>query len=487
MENQTDLTKEVPFLEGVDKLKEYDFVRLISPDMNGIHLGKLVPTRHARRIMLNRCEIYGGILTMGPRFEIHMVPEILEKKHENGYLVPDMVTCHPCPWASMQDSSLVCGIICEMNWQDGSVIQGHPRTVARRLLSELAEKHNLELFSGFEPEFRVFRSEGFQEACTFPSANRHQENESSLFKPPKPYSNLFDMYRCAALNVYEPFLFDLDHKLKAANVDMQDFMHEYGSSQLETPLMPQHGIQAADSYFIFKQAIRETAKLHNMVVSFMTKPLLNELANGCHYNHSLWDRTTGRNVLFDAQDDDNLSSVAKHWIGGLIAHMPALTALCSPTVNCYRRFNGKFSPTSIDWDINDRFVALRVKNVDENRTYIENRICSSASCPYHVMAATVAAGMDGIERKLEPPERGKKTVTDEERETDLPKLPTTLREALTTLQADTVLTNRLGTQFVDWFIRTKQHGDLLTLSDVDVKEDSEKMLAYERYEYLEFI
>ncbi|KAF8563353.1 hypothetical protein P879_07453 [Paragonimus westermani] len=487
MGNRSKQTDEINLPAKEDELHRYNFVRLYLADMNGIQLSKVVPSRHADKILSNHCEIYSGVLQMGPRFEINLVPEILEKKHENGYLVPDISTCHPCPWACKHQNINVCGIVCEMNWQDGTVVQGHPRTVARRLLSELAQKHNLELFSGFEPEFRVFRSEGFQEACAFPTANSSDKQESVHFKSPEPYSNVFDMYRSGALSVYEPFLFDLDQQLKAARVDAEEFTHEHGTAQLEIPLIPQYGIRSADSYFIFKQAVREVAKAHNMRVSFMTMPILNEAASGCHFNHSLWDRKTGRNVLFDAKNDEKLSQLSRYWIGGLIAHMPALTALCSPTVNCYRRFNGNFTPTSIDWDINDRFVALRVKNVDENRTYIENRICSSASCSYHVLAATVAAGMDGIERKLEPPERGKKTLTEEGCESDGPKLPTTLREAIEALKADKVLVNRLGTQFVDWFIRTKQYGDLQTLADVDIESDSERMLAYERYEYLEFI
>lgn len=456
----------------LEKLEEYDFTRLCVADLNGIHLSKTVPSRHARNVLANKYELYSGCIGYGPRYE-----EVSLEYYGNASLIVDPDTLHSCPWLSWSDPTgkkyNTCSLICELSEQDGTIMQANPRTLAKRMLTELEQLHGLELFSGFEPEFRVFKMDGFKEACQKPTA-------SAPIRLPVPVTLGSDFARTGMALPYQKFFNDLDNQLFGVGIDIQDFLYENGSSQLKTPLMPKFGIEPVDHYFTFKQAVREIARNHNMMASFMTCPLVGESANGCHFNHSLWDKQTKKNVLHDPNDPDNLSEIARHWIGGLVEHMPALCSLYSPTVNCYRRLRLKYTPRHPDWDVNDRLVLLRVKNKDEKDTYIENRLSSSASCGYLVVAATVAAGMDGLERKLEPPVRGR--CTDNHR-----RLPLRLDDALEQLRADTTLTTRLGEQFVDWFTRTKRSGDLTTLRNVNIEDDSEEMLALERYEYLDFI
>ncbi|VEL20398.1 unnamed protein product [Protopolystoma xenopodis] len=198
-----------------------------------------------------------------------------------------------------------------------------------------------------------------------------------------------------------------------------------------------------------------------------------------------------------------MSQFARHWIAGLVYHMPAILALCSPTVNCYRRLHRHLAPDYANWDIDDRFTSLRVKNNGASGTYMENRIPSSAASPYHVMAATLAAGMDGVERKLRPPRAGLKPLkppyvagapswippADMTREEvmGLRKLPYTLTEALAQLQADSVIINLLGAEFISWFVQVKQRGDLYTLRESNLDDETDEELAAERFEYLEYI
>ncbi|CAI2738722.1 unnamed protein product [Dicrocoelium dendriticum] len=163
-----------------------------------------------------------------------------------------------------------------------------------------------------------------------------------------------------------------------------------------------------------------------------------------------------------------------------------MLAICSPTVNCYRRLHKKLAPDAVNWSINDRFVSIRVKNTDEKRTYVENRLPSSASCPYHVLASTIAAGMDGIERKLEPCEQGQKPIQGRPSPT-CPLLPSTLQEALQLLKNDHAFVEKIGPEFVDWYCQVKERGDLFSLGHIDIKKDSKVNLACERYEYLQYI
>ncbi|CAH8649739.1 unnamed protein product [Schistosoma margrebowiei] len=486
------------FIEEVEK---FDYIRLSFPDLNGIHLSKLLSTRFARKIAKGESEVYSGAITGGPRGEVFDVPEIIKRKHVNSKLKPDFPTLHPCYWISNGKAQhshnnntdnddnprtrkySICAVLCDLAWPNNEPMKTHPRVAVKKLIDELQTKYNLRLFSAFEPEFRAFQKGTFETTCLKPT--KTGETNLRSFKLPVPYTKFGDIYRTSLLSVYEDFFIDIDHNMKLANIDIQDYSNEDGEGQLESPLVPSWGLSAADNYFILKQAIKEIGEKHNMEISFMTKPLLNASSSGCHYNHSLWYADTGRNAFYDNADPDGLSVTARHWIGGLIEHLPAMLAICSPTINCYRRLNKFFAPGAVNWDFRDRFVAIRVKNFDEKNTYIENRIPSSASCPYHVLAATLAAGMDGLDRQLEPPPPGQKP-SESKNGNHVKLLPSSFQEALQNLKEDEIFTKKLGKDFFEWYTLVKELGDLGSLGHLDIKDNQEETLAFERYEYLKF-
>lgn len=174
--------------------------------------------------------------------------------------------------------------------------------------------------------------------------------------------------------------------------------------------------------------------------------------------------------------EDHLSNLTRYWLGGLTKHLAAISALCCPTVNCYRRLHGFVSPGYINWNLDDRFCSIRVKNLNEKGTYIENRLPSSACCPYHVIAATVASGIDGIINKIEPPPKGDKS---------LGQLPTTFEEALNILDKDEVIREALGPSFVNYFVKLKRGADLTDA--VSHRRNDEEQLSWERDQYFEYI
>ncbi|CAH8648824.1 unnamed protein product [Heterobilharzia americana] len=498
-ENETNLSNEAKtFIKNVQK---HNFIRLSFTDLNGMHLSKLLPTRFAKKIAEGKCEMYSGIITFGPRFEVTNIPEIVKKKYVNNLLKPDFSTLHTCQWITQKndvqtqkDPKLsgnpertdgkytVCSVLCDLAWPNNEAMNVYPRVVAQKLIKQLEDKYKVRLFSAFEPEFRAFVKGSSEKSFLKPkSLNLLQGTVSE----PIPCTKYNDMYKTSLLSFYEDFFADVDYNLQIAKIDVQDYSNEDGDGQLECPLMPTWGLSAADNYFIFKQAVKEIGSKHEMEISFMTKPLLNASSSGCHYNHSLWYADSNRNAFFDEKDPDGLSLLARHWIGGLIEHLPAMLAICSPTVNCYRRLNKFYAPGPINWDFRDRFVAVRVKNFGESNTYIENRIPSSASCPYHVLAATLAAGLDGLDRQLEPPTPGQKPLVGEIG-VHVKMLPSTLQEAVKNLKEDDIFAKKLGTDFCKWYICMKECGDLGYLGHLDTNDNREETLAFERYEYLKF-
>jgi len=213
---------------------------------------------------------------------------------------------------------------------------------------------------------------------------------------------------------------------------------------------------AADHAFTFKNGIKELARQHGLMASFMTKPYADQSACGCHLHESLLDRETGANAF--AADDTTpgrLSKVGRWWVGGQLAHLPALTAFFAPTVNCSKRFKQwSFAPVNATWALENRSVAIRVKGLPGERLHIENRVPCGASNPYLVGAAAVAAGLDGIRNRIEPPP----ALDGVAYGVDGPAaIPTRLESALDELEKDTTLRELLGDELIATFLAVKRH------------------------------
>ena len=159
-------------------------------------------------------------------------------------------------------------------------------------------------------------------------------------------------------------------------------------------------------------------------------------------------------------------------------HGAALTALFSPTVNCYRRLHKIFAPGVNFWGFDDRAASVRVKNGGScGSTFVESRGPSSAANPYVVLAAVVAAGLDGVDRGLMPSAASDKSLGD---------LPRSLPEALQALEEDSVLCAALGHQFVAWFVAVKRH-EMKQLGATDLQGEAEEDFVKERKMYFDWV
>jgi glutamine synthetase len=247
-------------------------------------------------------------------------------------------------------------------------------------------------------------------------------------------------------------LFEIAEALDALGIEVTTFNLEYGPSQFEVNFSPSRGLRAADQAYTFKNAVKEIAGRNSRVASFITKPSIARSANGLHYNLSLW--AEGRNVFADRTSADGLSIAGRHFVAGQLHHASALTALFAPTINCAKRFRPhSFAPFEADWGFSNRTVALRVKGASSENVHVENRLGAGAANPYLVAAASLAAGLDGIRRALTPPPP--RAAGDEA--TRFAPLPTTLEASLAALEADQVLVEALGAEFVKVFTIVKRH------------------------------
>jgi glutamine synthetase len=404
-----------------------EFVRFEQTDTHGISRSKLIPAPHVERYAHEGLNFLLGQLGFDAQAGVAPGTGYLEELgFPDSRIFPDPTTFRVLPWL---DST--ARVICEPRFYDGRPAGAAPRYVARRQLEVLRDM-GFRMRSGFEYEFYLARM--------------------GTGEPPYPGIQIFATLR----NEFDgAFVRHLIRDLRAVDVDIITANAEYGPGQQEINFAPDWDIGAADAAFSFKLGVKEIARLHGYTASFMTKPYIDQSASGCHFHHALYRVEDDANAFDDSGKPDGLADVARQFIAGQLAHAPALAALLAPTVNCAKRYRlYSFAPTNATWGLENRTVALRIKGVRGANTHVENRIPSAASNPYLVMAGVIAAGIDGLCNKLEPPAMVAGMAYGM---ADVPELPTTLGAALDALEADTVLRAALGEEFIKLFVAVKRH------------------------------
>jgi glutamine synthetase len=339
-----------------------------------------------------------------------------------------------------------------------------PRAVARGLLHEL-ESMGFGSFSGFEYEFYLVDRETRQ--------------------PPFPGIQIFTTLR----NNFDPILVDqilLD--MPVVGVDIITSNSEYGPGQMEINFAPAAGIAAADQAFRFKNGVKEIAQTLGYMASFMTKPYADQSASGCHYHHGLTDLKTGGNAFSNPDSPFELNDTGRWWLGGQIKHSAAICAFGSPTINCYKRYKQwSFAPTNATWGTENRTVGVRVKGLKGEGAHLENRTPGAASNPYLVMAAILAAGIDGLRNHIEPPAPVETIAYGME---GVENLPAGLPQALDALEANAALRDLLGEEFVKLFLAVKRHEiNKAAHHGADASSDGflDRVEPFEVDEYFEFL
>ena len=395
------------------------------------------------------------IVGPGTRPEEVMHREVANVDLNNAILRPMPGTLHALPWAA-EGKYRIGEVLCEIFYRhpyNDEASQGFcTRYLAKKQLDRLSAL-GYRLLSGLKAEFFMFRKDGEGELTS------------------RPMFHGVEMYTNVPLAENEEFVCFMAEQLSAAGVDIQTMQIKYAPGQMEFATGPKFGIESADQMFTLKEAVKEISDQRGWQATFMTKP---SSAVGCssgmHFSGALW--IGDKNAFYDP-DTGGLSAIGRHWAAGLIKHAGALTALICPTVNCYRRLHTPFAPDYADCGWENRNCMLRTVTAGPRTTYVENRLPSMAANPYLVMVATVAAGIDGLVNRLELPVDTKE------------KLVSTLPEALEALEADEVLYEALGEEFIRWFLTVKREVEIAKVNKA--KEDGRDEMEVERELYFKFI
>ncbi|MFW9957295.1 MAG: glutamine synthetase family protein [Candidatus Odinarchaeota archaeon] len=349
-------------------------------------------------------------------------------------LDPDASTLIEIPLTSQRTAAAMCFI--REKEVHGTSTDYHPLDSRGRLhqVCEDLLPGNLRLMVKVEPEFHFITPEG-----------EHFDNAG--YADTYPQSPGMDI------------LLELASAIKEVGMRPRVIHHEAGEAQQEIELDFDDARKMADNILIFKNLTRAIAQSHGVDVTFMPKPFVNKAGSGLHCHLQLWD---GNKNLFGDDKTDGLSETARMFIAGLLEHAPAITAIANPTVNSYKRLVPHHeAPVYITWGKKNRTVLVRIPTFGASeKAAIELRSGDSMANPYLFFSAIIAAGMDGINKKLVPPEPRSEDIfmmTDDDRsEYAIRTLPTTLGEALDCLEADSVIMKALGSGIVHAHIKLKR-------------------------------
>lgn len=324
-------------------------------------------------------------------------------------------------------------------WFEMGSCTGDPRYVLKRALAEAAQL-GFTMNTGPEIEFFLFKQGPEGEPTT------HTHDEGSYFDL-SPIDKGEDARRDIVL-----YLEKMGFEVEAAH-------HEVASAQHEIDFKYADALTTADRVATFKVATRAVAQNHGLHATFMPKPIFGINGSGMHTNLSLFRE--GKNAFYDPNGPYQLSQDAFYFIGGLLKHVKALTAVANPLVNSYKRLvPGYEAPVYIAWSAMNRTALIRVPAARGASTRLELRSPDPSCNPYLSFAVTLKAGLDGIKNKITPPDSIAKNIyhmTEEERQAEgIQSLPGSLEDALEEMVRDPLMREALGDHVFEHFYEAKR-------------------------------
>ncbi|RYX90563.1 MAG: glutamine synthetase [Comamonadaceae bacterium] len=395
----------------------------------------------------------------------------------NLMLVADPDSFHTLPWAAGTG-----WVQCQPYFADGRAVPLDSRRVLKHALSELATA-GYGMKCGLEIEFHIYKIINHGTAGSSAELDPAQAGWPGAPPAVQMIHPGFHMLSEQWMDRSDEPLRIVQKTAQALGLPLSSLEVEFGPSQVEAVFDATDALTAADNMVLFRSAVKQALRRAGYHASFMCRPPFEHImSSGWHLHQSLLDIGSGRNAFMrdaaaagstPADANHTLSDTGAHFLAGLLAHAPGMTAFSTPTINGYARFRpNALAPQAIVWGRDNRGAMLRViGGAGDHATRIENRIGEPAANPYLYVASQIHAGLDGVRRKLQPP-----PATDSPYAAAAEKLPASLPHALQALKADVALHAAFGTGFVDYFTHVKQ-------AEVARHAESPDPADWERREY----
>lgn len=406
--------------------EDVEFIRLQFTDMFGVLKNVAITSSQLERALDNKCMFDGSSVEGFVRIE-----------ESDMYLYPDYDTFEIFPWRPQNGK--VARLICDVYTTDGKPFEGDSRNVLKKVIKEAADLGYI-FEVGPECEFFLFHTD----ENGLPTTITHEK------------AGYFDL---GPVDLGENVRRDMILTLEDMGFEVEASHHEVAPAQHEIDFRYDEALITADNIMTFKLAVKTIAKRHGLYATFMPKPKHGINGSGMHVNMSLAG-LGGKNIFADENDALGLSEDAYHFIAGLLEHAKGMTAITNPLVNSYKRLvPGHEAPVYIAWSATNRSPLIRIPSSRGQGTRVELRSPDPAANPYLVLAVCLAAGLDGIKRKLEIPKSIDCNIfamTDEERNAaGIEKLPENLYEAVKCLNEDKFICEVLGEHIVSKYTEAK--------------------------------
>jgi glutamine synthetase len=417
---------------------EVDTVLVAFADLQGRLVGKRVTGTYWLDHMGGGDEpIHACNYLLAVDSEMNVLPGYAFANWEQGYgdmaAQPDLATIRRIPW--LEKTVLVlCDLVDE---ETGAPVEVSPRRILQRQV-ERAQAAGYTLKFASELEFFLFR-ESLDEAAA--------KNYTDL----TPHSLVIEDYHILQTTRDEYLIRAIRNGIDGAGVPVEFSKGEAGRGQHEINLVYAAPVEMADRHVIYKNGAKEIAAQHGRAITFMAKYSAEEVGSSCHVHSSVWSADGGSPLLWDEHAVDRLSPTFRGWLGGQLACGRELAWMYAPTVNSYKRYQPEsWAPTALAWSIDNRTCGFRI--VGHGASFrLESRIPGADVNPYLAYAATIAAGLHGIEHGLDPGSRfdGNAYAADE-----LARVPESLAESIDAFATSNVAPDAFGSDVHEHLLNT---------------------------------
>ena len=425
------------------------FLRLQFTDILGVIKNVEVPASQFRKALA------GDLM-----FDGSSIAGFVRVEESDMLLKPDLATFQLFPWG--EPSARVARLICDVTMPDGTPFAGDPRTVLKRQLAAAAERGYV-MNAGMEAEFFLFKPG----ADGRPTTDTHD------------VGGYFDL---APLDLGEDARRAIVDALEQMGFEVEASHHEVAHGQHEIDFRYAEALRTADNIATFRFVVKQVARQFGLVASFMPKPVTGQAGSGMHTHQSLFTRQGGaaQNAFWDPAREWGLSPVALHYIGGLLRHGRAMTAVTNPLVNSYKRLvPGYEAPVNVAWSMRNRSPMIRVPERRGAGTRVELRTPDPAANPYLALTVMLAAGLDGVATQADWREPVNTNIWElshrERRRLRIDDLPATLEEACDELEKDEVICEALGDHITQQFLAAKR---------AEWSEYNQQVTSWEQTQYL---
>jgi glutamine synthetase len=424
-------------LEELSNAGEIDTVLCMFTDLQGRYMGKRVVPHFFLEEILGEEGLHACLYLLAIDMEMEPLPGYRYASWETGYgdfrMVPDMSTLRLVPWLE-KTAMVICDVADE---ETGEPVEVAPRQILKRQI-ERAQNAGFTSKMGSELEFYLFR-DSFEDLA------------ERSYRDARPSSSYIMDYHMLQTTKDDWIVRQIRNGMLGAGIPVEFSKGEFGRGQHEINITYADALEAADNHAIYKHGVKEIAAANGVAATFMAKYTMAEAGSSCHLHSSMWSADGKDSLMWDAKGANHMSETFDHYLGGLMGTAREMSIMFAPFVNSYKRYQlGSWAPTAIVWSHDNRTCGFRVVGEGKGNR-VESRIPGADANPYLAFAATIAGGLHGIQNKVSAPEMFHGNAYEAK---DVPRVPTSLHEAVDTFAASDVAREAFGDLVFEHLLNT---------------------------------